>query len=74
MAGRVMRRNVCHAVAPSVRAACSCSTPISSSTGTTARTTSGSETKMVASTMPGTAKMTSKPRSDSQPPTGVNVP
>ena len=39
--------------APSVAAACSCSVPISRSTGTTSRTTNGSETKIVASTMPG---------------------
>ena len=30
MAGMVIRRNACHVVAPSVHAACSCSTPISS--------------------------------------------
>ena len=35
--------------------------PISRSTGTTSRTTNGSETKIVASTMPGSAKMTWMP-------------
>ena len=40
-------------LAPSVAAACSCSVPISRSTGTTSRTTNGSETKIVARTMPG---------------------
>ena len=39
-------------------AACSCSSPISCSTGATARTTSGSDTKTVASTMPGIEKIT----------------
>ena len=36
-------------------AACSCSVPISSSTGTIARTTSGSATKIVAMIIPGSA-------------------
>ena len=48
-----MRQNVCQPEAPSVAAACSCSSPISCSTGATSRTTNGSETKIVASTMPG---------------------
>ena len=61
MAGNVTRRKVCTDEAPSVQAACSCSVPISSSTGATSRTTSGSETKMVASTIPGTAKITRMP-------------
>ena len=39
--------------APSVDAACSCSSPISRSTGTTSRTTNGSETKIVARTIAG---------------------
>ena len=55
--GRVIRQNVCHGEAPSVAAACSCSSPISARTGATSRTTNGSETKMVASTMPVGAKM-----------------
>ena len=57
MAGSVMRRNVCHGRAPSVAAACSCSVPISRSTGITSRATNGSEAKIVASTIPGTEKM-----------------
>ena len=61
MAGRVTRRNVVHWPAPSVAAACSCSVPISRSTGITSRATNGSETNMVASTMPGIEKMTSMP-------------
>src|SRR2546423_1677932 len=48
MAGSVMRTSVWKPDAPSVEAACSCSIPISRSTGTTSRTTNGSETKMVA--------------------------
>ena len=67
IAGSVMRQNACQRVAPSVAAACSCSSPISCSTGTTSRTTNGSETKTVASTIPGTAKMTWK-GSEIQPP------
>ena len=55
------RKKVCHPLAPSVAAACSCSVPISRSTGITSRATNGSETKMVASTMPGIAKMTWMP-------------
>jgi hypothetical protein len=50
-----MRQNVCQDEAPSVAAACSCSSPTSRSTGATSRTTNGSETKIVASTMPGSA-------------------
>ena len=42
-----------NARAPSVAAASSCSMPISRSTGTTSRTTNGSETNVVASRMPG---------------------
>ncbi len=53
--GSVTRRNVCQAEAPSVAAACSCSSPTSISTGVTSRTTNGRETKIVASTIPGTA-------------------
>ena len=42
--------------APSVCAACSCSSPISRSVGTTSRATNGSETKIVAITIDGSAK------------------
>ena len=65
MAGSVTRQNVCQPEAPSVAAACSCSSPISCSTGATSRTTNGSETKIVASTMPGTEKMIWMPASAS---------
>ena len=56
-----MRQNVCQPEAPSVAAACSCSSPTSRSTGATSRTTNGSETKIVASTIPGSEKMTWMP-------------
>ena len=62
------RQNVCQSDAPRVRAASSCSVPISRSTGTTSRTTKGSETKIVASTIPGVEKITRMPCSASQPP------
>ena len=63
-----MRRNVCQDEAPSVRAACSCSSPISRSVGMTSRATNGSETKIVAITIDGSAKSTWIPWSESQPP------
>ena len=44
-----------------MRAACSCSSPISRSVGTTSRATNGSETKIVASTIDGSAKRTWMP-------------
>ena len=53
----MIRQKVCQPVAPIVVAACSCSVPISRSTGITSRATNGSDTKMVASTMPGVEKM-----------------
>ena len=55
-------------LAPSVLAACSCSSPISCSTGTTSRTTNGSETKIVARTIPGSAKRIWMPLSRSTSP------
>ena len=54
--GSVIRQKVCQPEAPSVWAACSCSSPISRSVGTTSRATNGSETKIVASTIAGVAK------------------
>ncbi len=62
-----MRRNVAHPPAPRVAAASSCSVPISRRTGSTSRTTNGSVTNTVASTIPGRPKMTRNP-SDSIPP------
>ena len=68
------RRKVCTGPAPSVVAACSWSSPISSSTGPTARTTSGMETKVVAITMPGIEKMMLMPIAASAWPTPVSRP
>ena len=53
IAGSVTRKKVWNGPAPSVAAACSCSVPISRSTGIVSRTTNGSETNMVARIMPG---------------------
>ena len=61
IAGSVTRRKVCNGRAPSVDAACSCSVPISRSTGITSRATKGSEAKIVAITIPGIAKMIGSP-------------
>ena len=58
IAGSVTRQNVWQPLAPSVRAACSCSSPISRSVGTTSRATNGSDTKIVAITIAGVAKRT----------------
>ena len=63
MPGRVMRQKVCRALAPRLLAACSCSSPMSSRTGTTSRITSGRDTKTVAMTMPGIANTTWRPLS-----------
>ncbi len=72
--GSVIRQNVCQPEAPSVAAACSCSSPISTSTGATSRTTNGSETNTVASTMPVGAKMIWMPWSVNQPPNQPWIP
>src|SRR5579859_6777777 len=61
MPGIVIRQNTWSGEAPSVNAACSWSVPISRSTGSTSRTTSGSVTKMVARTSPGRANITCTP-------------
>ncbi len=55
MLGSVTRRKVCQPLAPSTRAASSSCEPPASITGMTSRATKGTETKMLASTMPGTA-------------------
>ena len=72
MLGSVTRKNVCQIEAPSVRAASSSSSPISSSTGTTSRIVNGMQMKIVTSTIDGNAKMIWMPRSwkngASQPP------
>ena len=68
MAGSVIRQKVCARLAPSVQDASSWSVPTSLSTGITSRTTNGSETKIVTSTIPGKANTTWTPCSMSQPP------
>ena len=57
MFGSVTRQNVCQPLAPSDSAACSSSVPCSCISGISSRATNGNVTKIVASTMPGTAKM-----------------
>ena len=57
MLGSVTRRNVCQPEAPSTSAASSSSRPCACISGISSRATKGKVTKMVASTMPGTAKM-----------------
>ena len=74
MAGKVIMRKICQSEAPRVRAACSCSVPISRSTGITSRATNGMQTKIVASTIPGRAKITRTPCSASQPPNSPRRP
>ena len=54
----MIRQNVCQPEAPSVWAACSCSSPTSRSVGITSRATNGTETKIVASTIAGSANST----------------
>ena len=55
--GSVTRQNICQPLAPSTRAASSCSWPCACISGISSRATKGKVTKIVASTMPGTAKM-----------------
>ncbi len=57
MLGRVTRQNVAKPPAPSETAASSSSRPWSVIRGTSSRATKGKVTKIVASTMPGSAKM-----------------
>ena len=58
MFGKTTRRNVCQFDAPSERAASSISRSSSSSTGCTVRTTNGSVTKSIASTIDACVKAT----------------
>ena len=58
MFGKTTRRNVCSSEAPSDLAACSISWSSSSSTGCTVRTTKGSVTKSIASTIAVVVKAT----------------
>ena len=66
--GSVIRQNRCQRVAPRVAAACSCSLPSSRKVGITSRATNGTDTKIVASTIAGSANRTWKPCADSQLP------
>ena len=61
--GNVTLRKIVHALAPIRAAASSSSVPCDSSTGISSRETKGNVTKIVASTMPGTANTTWIPRS-----------
>src|SRR3989475_3473944 len=56
MLGKVTFQKVCQPVAPSTMAACSSSLPCACISGISSRAMKGKVTKMVASTMPGTAK------------------
>ena len=66
--GSVTRRNICQPLAPSSPAASSSSRPDASITAISSRATNGNDTKMVASTMPGSAKMILMSRSNSHGP------
>ena len=56
MFGSVTRQNVCQPLAPRLSAASSSSVPCCSISGISSRATKGNVTKIVASTMPGSAK------------------
>ena len=68
MLGSVTRKKVCQPLAPSTIAASSSSVPCSCISGISSRATKGAVTKVVASTMPGTAKMILMSCSTSQAP------
>ena len=57
MFGSVTRQNICQPLAPSATAASSSSVPCASISGISSRATNGKVTKIVARTIPGTAKM-----------------
>ena len=57
MLGRLTRKKVCQPLAPRARAASSSSCPCACSSGISSRATKGKVTKIVARTIPGTAKM-----------------
>src|SRR6185295_5516050 len=67
--GRVTRLNACHPDAPNVSAASSSSRPCDCINGISSRAMNGTVTKVVASTMPGRAKMILMSCSASQGPT-----
>ena len=66
--GSVTRQRICRPEAPSTRAASSCSSPCACISGMSSRAMKGKVTKIVASTMPGTAKMIFRSWSRSHPP------
>ena len=68
MLGSVTRRKICQPEAPSTRAASSCSLPCACISGISSRATNGKVTKTVASTMPGSAKITFRSWSRSHSP------
>jgi hypothetical protein len=68
MFGSVTRQNICQPLAPSTRAASSSVRPCACISGINSRATNGNVTKIVASTMPGTAKMICMLCSDSHGP------
>src|SRR5574343_1288298 len=67
--GSVTYQNTCQPRAPSTTAASSSSRPCACSSGISSRATNGTVTNTVASTMPGTAKITLMSFSSSQGPT-----
>ena len=74
MLGSVTCQKVCQPLAPSDSAASSSPVPCSCISGISSRATNGKVTKMVASTMPGTAKMISMPCALSQGPSTLPAP
>ena len=66
--GSVMRHSVCQPLAPRTIAASSSSDPCACISGISSRATNGKVTKTVASTMPGTAKITFRSWSRSHSP------
>ena len=68
MFGSVTYQNTCQPLAPSTTAASSSSRPCACISGISSRATNGNVTKIDASTMPGSAKITLKPWLTSQPP------
>jgi hypothetical protein len=60
MLGSVTRQKTCQPLAPSVTAEYSSSVPWACMRGISSRATNGNVTKVVARTMPGTAKMTGR--------------
>ena len=74
MLGSVTRRKICQPLAPRMRAASSCALPCACINGISSRATKGKVTNTVASTMPGTAKITCRPLASSQPPSAALTP